>query len=688
LPTSPPAAVASRPAEPRDKKAFRPDIQGLRAFGLFVMFLCHAEFGFGSGGFVGLDIFFVISGFLITGLIVHELDRTGTLSLSAFYARRIRRLLPLAVTVLAVTVVASWFAYSPLQAEVVAGDVIAASLYFVNWRFAAQETDYFAVDPLDSPIQHFWSLSVEEQFYLVWPLLLLTAFAFVARRSGRWAKPALWASVALIGVPSLVYSALIIDLESHASYFSTLARMWEFALGGALALLLPKALELPRAVVALLAWGGVAVILVTTIEFDRNTPYPGTAALWPTLATAAIVVAGTVSVGSTLPMRVLASRTFQYVGDISYAWYLWHWPALVFARAAWGDLSSVESLGVIALSWIPSAISHAAIENRFRYGGGWIRRPRYALGFGVACIGAAAVMAAGLVAVQPKIQVAESHEVEGAAAAEDPQKRRSFQRVARVLMPTPAQAKDDRGKVWEDGCLVREGAGPESPPCVYGDRYAKRTAVLFGDSHAMHYFPALERVALNRGWRLVVLTRASCTAASVAYDARCDRWRERALQRIEVDERPRMVMVGTSTTSPTGVLDGDRRLDREESEPDLEAGYRKTLERLRETGARVVVLGDTPRADKDVADCVSSRPRRLEECVFDDTRRLDGQFDVRAARDVPGVTIVDTAELICPDRRCAPVIGNALVLRDSNHMTATFAATLHDWLAQRLPEFG
>jgi hypothetical protein len=204
----------------------------------------------------------------------------------------------------------------------------------------------------------------------------------------------------------------------------------------------------------------------------------------------------------------------------------------------------------------------------------------------------------------------------------------------------------------------------------------------------MHYFPPLERLALNRGWRLVVLTRASCTAASVAYDARCDRWREQALRRIETRERPPMVLVGTSTTSPTGVLDDGRRLDREESELQFEDGYRRTLERLRAAGSRVIVLADTPRADKDVAECVSERPRELDGCVFADTRRVDGQFDVRAARGMDGVAVVDAAELICPDRRCAPVIGNALVLRDSNHLTATFAATLHDWLAERVPDVG
>ena len=672
------------PNQSRDPKRFRRDIQGLRAFGLVVMFACHAEFGWGSGGFVGLDIFFVISGFLITGLILDEMRRTGTLSLAAFYARRVRRLLPLALTVLVFVVLCSSFVYSPLQADRVSGDVIAASLYVVNWRFAEQEVDYFAVDAGDSPIQHFWSLSIEEQFYLVWPLLLLLAFMAAGRRNdhGRL-RPALWGAMALIGIPSLVYSALLMDLTTNAAYFATPSRLWEFALGGALALALPAALQLPRVAVAALSWGGVAVLLVTTVEFSRHTPYPGNLALLPTLATAAIVIAGTATTTS-LPLRVLCSRPFQYVGDLSYAWYLWHWPVLVFARAAWGALTPVESLAVILASWVPTAITHHAIENRFRYSRAFARRPRRALSFGFACIAAATAMAIGLTAIQPRIDTASSHEVSGAVAA---QRGEPLQTKADALRPTPRQAKNDRGRLYDDGCLVRQDGGPESPPCVYGDENGHRTAVLFGDSHAMHYFRALERVATRRGWRLVALTRAACTAADVAYEPRCDEWRAAALRRIERVERPDLVLVGTSTTSPRGVSVEGERLDRERSEAVLEEGYRRTLARVRGSGARVLVLADTPRSPRDVAECVAEHPDRLHECAFPDNRRPEGQFDVRAAR-AEGVRTVEAARLLCPDGLCRAVIGNALVFRDTNHLSASFVATMDAWFERHLPDLG
>ena len=368
------------------RKSFRREIQGLRALGLMLVFIAHAELAFGEGGFVALDTFFVMSGFLITGLVLKEVNKTGTLSLSAFYARRIRRLLPLACVVLVFVLIGSWLLYSPLQNDRVSGDVIAASLYVVNWHFATQEVDYFAVDPSDSPLQHFWSLSVEEQFYLVWPALLLLALVWARGRGQRAVRRALWAVVAGVGVPAFVYGVFIIDYTGNAAYFSTIPRAWEFAVGGALALTLPRALALPPLVSALLTWGGLVTIVVTSLLFTQQMAYPGILALAPTLATVAVLVAGTATV-QVAPIRLLSRPALQYLGDLSYAWYLWHWPVLVFARAATGEqLTGLAALGVIALSGIPTVISHHLIENPLRYSPALARVPSRALGFGAACV--------------------------------------------------------------------------------------------------------------------------------------------------------------------------------------------------------------------------------------------------------------------------------------------------------------
>jgi peptidoglycan/LPS O-acetylase OafA/YrhL len=690
--SKPPHTVAlpDRPAGgPRNareqRKSFRREIQGMRALGLLLVFMAHAELSFGEGGFVALDTFFVMSGFLITGLVLKEMEKTGTLSLSAFYGRRVRRLLPLAVVVLVFVLVGSWLLYSPVQNDRVAGDVIAASLYVVNWHFAAQEVDYFAVDPSDSPLQHFWSLSVEEQFYLVWPALLLLGLVAARRRGPRAVRRALWAVVAGLGVPAFLYSVFILDYSTHAAYFSTIPRVWEFAVGGALALTLPRSLRLPAAVASLLSWGGVAAIVAGAFLFTEAMAYPGLLALAPTLGTVAVLVAGTATV-DVAPIRLLSRPSLQYLGDISYAWYLWHWPVLVFARAATGDeLTGLAGLGVIALSGIPTVASHHLIENPLRYSRSLALVPRRSLTFGAASVAAAVGLAFALTAVQPRIPVAPPEAVTGAQAAIRGEVR--LQRAVAQLRPEPRDAKDDRGGLYEDGCLVPQ-TERFSPPCVYGDPRSKDTVVLFGNSHAMHWFPALERIAARRGWRLVALTRAGCAIGEVRFSDRCDAWREHTLRRIERRERPRLVIVATSTSMSLGVVVDGERLGREASRPHLRRGLEHTLRRLRATGARVIVIKDLPRSPHDVPDCVSREPKRLERCAFPREQQPGEAFDEQSTLAVDGAHAIDPAPVVCPNDLCHAVMGNALVFRDDNHFTATYARTLAPWLDASLPAIG
>ncbi len=664
------------------RKSFRREIQGLRALGLLLVFMAHAELSFGEGGFVALDTFFVMSGFLITGLILKEIDKTGTLSLSAFYARRVRRLLPLVVVVLVFVLVASGLLYSPVQNDRVAGDVVAASLYVVNWRFAAQEVDYFAVDPSDSPLQHFWSLSVEEQFYLVWPALLLLALVLARRGGPRMVRTALWGVVVGLGVPAFAYSIFVLDYSTQAAYFSTIPRVWEFAVGGALALALPPALRLPRGVASLLTWGGLAMILAGAFLFTEQMAYPGILAVAPTLGTVAVLVAGTATV-KVAPIRLLSRPSMQYLGDLSYAWYLWHWPVLVFARAATGEkLTGAAALGVIALSGIPTVASHHLIENPLRYSRPLARVPRRSLGFGAASIAGAVGLSLGLVAVQPRIPTAPPYAVTGAEAAIRGEAR--LQRTVAQLRPDPREAQDDRGTLYEDGCLVRQSER-YSPPCVYGDPSSSDTVVLFGNSHAMHWFPAVERIAERRRWRLVALTRAGCAIGDVRFSDRCDAWREHSLRRIERRERPRLVIVATSTSMSLGVVVGGERLSREASRVHLRHGLERMLRRLRATGARVIVIKDLPRSPRDVPDCVSRQPKRLERCAFPREEESDQAFDEQSTVRVDGADAVDPAPVVCPRGLCHAVMGNALVYRDDNHLTATFARTLSPWLEAELP---
>jgi peptidoglycan/LPS O-acetylase OafA/YrhL len=355
------------------KSGFRPDIEGLRAVAVIAVLLYHAGLPLVQGGYIGVDVFFVISGFLITGLLLKELEQNGTLSITRFYSRRAKRLLLITLVVLATVVVFSWLLFSPVRMDEVSFDIIAAGLYVMNWRLAIQAADYFGAGLQASPVQHFWTLGVEEQFYLLWPILLL-AVAWWCRRTGRNLRPALAIVLALVAISSLVYSIHSTGQEAGAAYFSTLTRGWELALGGTLALVPASWLHLPRPAAAALACAGLSAIVYSTVRFSDDTLFPGYAALLPTFGTAAIIAAGFSST-SAMPVRLLTLAPVRHVGRISYSWYLWHWP-LVFAAALWGKLSALEGLAVLTASYVPAVLTHRWVEKPFHHSKTLTRYPK------------------------------------------------------------------------------------------------------------------------------------------------------------------------------------------------------------------------------------------------------------------------------------------------------------------------
>ncbi|EST37576.1 hypothetical protein N566_12260 [Streptomycetaceae bacterium MP113-05] len=670
-------------APPREHR-FRGDVEGLRAVAVCVVLAYHAGAASFGGGYVGVDVFFVVSGYLITGLLLRELQQTGGISLTRFYARRMRRLLPLACLVLLCVTLAAWLLFSPVERQQVFEDVIASALYSVNWQQAAQAVDYSAVGAAASPVQHFWSLSVEEQFYLVWPLLLLLACGIGNRR--RAGRGRLAVVLGLVAAVSLGYSVVLTFTEAGAAYFSTLTRGWELAAGGLLALVPAERLKaLPRRAPATLACGGLAALLVAVAGYDDTTPFPGLAVLLPVLGTVALIAAGTA--GTHPVARVLELPPVRYVGRVSYSWYLWHWPAIVFATAFFSGLPTSLLLLVVLLSLIPAALSHRLVEEYFR------RAPAVAsngrsLALGVGCT-ALAVLAAGMSWNNlPRVPLAEKSEITGARAL---LAGGAPQRTADALRPLPEKATEDRGRVHRDGCLVSQ-RDTRSPACVYGDPSSDTTVVLYGDSHAMQYAPALDRVAEKRKWRLVVLTKSGCTPADLPIwntalkreYTECAEWREQTLERIERDEKPAMVVTGNLATVRS-VSDGERQ-SREESARSVRSAYADTLERLQGADTRVVVLADNPHPPEDVPACVSAHLGDLTQCAVPERTGLSfAPVNRQAAGDVSGARLVDPSEVLCQDGTCPAVAGNALVYRNGAHVTATFARTMADWFDGELP---
>ncbi|OLT45231.1 hypothetical protein BJF85_02280 [Saccharomonospora sp. CUA-673] len=618
----------------------------------------------------------------MTRLILGEIEATGSLSLSRFYARRARRLLPAVAVVLAAVALGSWVLLSPVERDAVTPDLIASALYVVNWWLAGQAVDYFETGFQASPVQHFWTLAVEEQFYLVWPLLLLGAVW--AMRRMLTSRRALLAVVLGVGVLSLAYSIVATLQAADTAYFNTFSRGWEFAAGGVLALIPHGGLS--RRVAATLAWGGLAAIGAAVLLFDEQTLFPAPWALLPVLGTAAVIAAGTAA-PNLLPQQLLSTPFMRHCGRVSYSWYLWHWPALVFAAAVFGDLTPAQGLVVVAGAWVLAVVTYHVVEEPFRRSPVF-RKPRRSLALGAACTVIAAIPAILLPLTIPSLPTKSEDQITGAPALS--QGDEAVQQSVQAVRPEPRTAPQDWPRNYNDGCHADR---PEtaSGECVYGNPNSDRTVVLFGDSHAMQYFPALENIAQERDWRLVPLTKSGCAPPDVSlyndalrrYYAECDTWRQATLDRIKEQEKPDLVITGGRDTYAT--MDGEDHVSAAESTDTLREGYVSTLEQLRDTGARVVTIKDNPHPDKDIPSCVSGAPDSLEDCaVPQDVAYNYPHVADHAANEVRGVRLLDPTSMFCRDGTCPAVIGDVVVYGVTTHLTATYVETLTPWLDNQL----
>ncbi|MER7196581.1 acyltransferase, partial [Streptomyces sp. NPDC000188] len=366
----PPGATHAAPGQ-------RPDIQGLRALAVTLVVLGHAGVTRFSGGYVGVDVFFVISGFLITSSLLRELSASDRISIRAFYARRALRLLPASALVVLVTLAGSWLFLSKIRFAEYMSDAFASALYAVNFRLAATGTDYLAEGSPPSPFQHFWSLAVEEQFYLVWPLLLFLGWRLSRRRR------------ALLAIPLVALCAVSFGLSVHVTgqsapwaYFGSHTRAWELGVGALVALLRPP--RLPAGVAVAMTWAGLACIIAAALRFDADTPFPGTAAAAPVIGAALVIVGGT-SPAWPGARRMLTARPVTWLGGLSYSWYLWHWPFLVIGPKALDRPAGTHlelALGAAAL--LPAWLTLRLVENPVRFHRALRGRPGRGLRLGLA----------------------------------------------------------------------------------------------------------------------------------------------------------------------------------------------------------------------------------------------------------------------------------------------------------------
>jgi peptidoglycan/LPS O-acetylase OafA/YrhL len=679
-------AAGHRAPAPTVPPGFRPDIEGLRAVAVLLVVLGHAGVPLVRGGYVGVDVFFVISGFLITSLLLREAERTGRVSVSRFYARRAVRLLPAAALVLITTLVAARIWLPVVRLGDLARDALASAGYVANLRFAVTGTDYLSADLPPSPFQHFWSLAVEEQFYLLWPLLILLG--------ARWFKTRRPLAVLLVVLVLGSFALSVTETARSApwAYFGPHTRAWELGVGALLSLAARRLALLGAVTRGALGWAGMAAVLLAAVRFGDATAYPGWRAALPVAGAAALLAARGAGVG-----RLLRLPPMQTLGRLSYGWYLWHWPVLLIGPAALGRTGTIGqrlvlAAGALVLAW-----------GTFR----WVERPlrplrdraRRGLGLGAALSAAVAVVAMILLALPHAVAVSGRRTDLRATldAAADPaaQLTRAIVAAGRIrtlpvnLTPALPAAGHDRPRVWDDGCHVDVPVTTAPPGCVFGDPASATTVVLYGDSHAAQWFPAMERVARQRHWKLVALSKSSCSAADLvlwhdtlkrAY-TECTAFHRSALARI-AELKPALVVIGSSFNYRPATPEADLAAQ-------WTAAWDRTFTQLGTGGTRIVAIADTPYMSGSVPQCLATpaNEEHIGNCTRSLRTVLRGPVQRRAFLAYAGsgrATIVNPITWFCTDR-CPAVVGNVLVYRDSNHMTTTYSAALAPLLGARLP---
>ena len=681
-------------------QAHRLDIQGLRAVAVLLVVVDHAGVDNVQGGYVGVDVFFVLSGFLITGILLAGAVNSGYSSLGNFYVRRARRILPAAALVLVITNIVAYHVLNVVRAKQVVSDSMWATFFAANVRFESLGTDYFARELPPSPVQHFWSLAVEEQFYVVWPLLLLFVMFGVGFGGKRRANaPAVaesrsrrvLAAAICVAVASFVWSIHETSAAPAAAYFSPFTRAWELALGAVLAIATPKLMGAPQSVRLVSGWLGLLSILIAAVMFSPQTPMPGFAALLPTLGAALVIWAGTTNHTSRISAgRVLSLRPLGYVGDRSYGFYLWHWPVLILAVAYAGQEFSVAGrLLLVVVAFMISILMYRFYENPLRRA----KRPAFASLLAPATIGVAALVAVFTLGLIDS----NAARLEAASAASDTTAIKesrvsaatgtgsTLPAVAAAVLagrngaPIPAGLKPPVSGLLSnfyrlpDGCAASDGAST-SKVCHLGDSSGNKTMVVIGDSHAMMWLPTVLSFAERDKWVVIPLTKSGCTPnrwieTSVQPLAECRPWYRWAIQQTKA-LHPDATLVAGSMGDPKIAADSDLRVADG-------AAVKAIVKAVRPFSKTVAIMGDPPAQTQEPVDCLLGRNATMARCTaLVNEDQLFFYEQIGQTVKASGGRFIDTSGWFCFLNRCPMVVGKTITRRDLAHVTVTYALQL------------
>ncbi len=686
----------------------RRDIQGLRALAVLLVVLNHAGVRFLKGGYVGVDVFFVLSGYLITGLLVSAANKARARGddsrryFSEFYSRRARRILPAATLTLVVTDLAASGLLNLERAHQVLVDSISATFFVANFHFASIGTNYFAMGQPPSPLQHYWSLSVEEQFYLVWPLLVALALlgVVIRGRSGqrtlsRGSFRALAIAAVAITAVSLVYAVYDTHHNPTAVYFSSLARAWELGLGAVLSLTVHRFARLPGAMLVLIGWLGIAAILIASTLYSSSTLFPGLPALLPTVGAAAVIAGGIhVEHSRVAASRILSLRSVGYVGDRSYAFYLWHWPVLVLAADHVGhSLSVTTNLLLLAGAFVLSIVTYAFFENP-------IRQTPKLQGSVALAFWPAAILTVLLVSsihwsdYQNAVNVARVYRapetiteapeaphgslIPGTEPAgwrpQSPPALVEAVGAVRKARPLPSPVIPSALELPSaeytppEGC-IGDVPATRSSICSFGDTSRRKSLVVFGDSHANMWMPAILNFAQREEYGVRAIMKSGCTAIVWADNSPCGSWYKWAVSQVRA-LHPSLLLVSSSYN----VVPSEGNVENEEE--GVLYGISGFGESVRSSAHQIVVIGDPPGQEQEPTDCLLSSQANMKHCSH-----REGPGQARITASVESTTkafgvFLDTTPWTCYQGVCPMVVGHTVVYLNRGHVTARYAEEL------------
>jgi peptidoglycan/LPS O-acetylase OafA/YrhL len=695
---------------PKKHGPARRDIQGLRAIAVLAVIADHL-FHWPAGGFVGVDVFFVISGFLITGLLLREHRKSGRISFVDFYRRRARRILPLAILVLIATVIASFVLFNIGRTRIITEEALWSLLFSANWHFAVIGTDYMNAGAAISPVQHFWSLAVEEQFYVVWPWLIVLVLGFATRRE--WAKrnrlPILAAATLSLTGLSFAFAVWETSTSPTVAYFSTFSRAWELGVGALIALIAGSLAKIPAVIRPIIAYIGLAGICYSLFWINTTTPFPGPWAILPVLSTGLVIVAGC---GGERFLAPITNRVASYVGDISYSLYLWHFPIIVIGAALLpaGIMFNVLALVVV---FLVSAVSFHLLEDPVRKSS-WlepksVKRNREPLKlnplpyFGLLLAVTLAVVGGALwndaslrqpLSASERVPVVPLSSSTAVTRAVDIHAAKVESAATASDWPDLSPRPEDLGpgakaSEWVvDGCLALERNSHSDPVenaqrCSYGSPDRGKTALVLGDSMAISYVPGVRAALEPLGYRVLVYTMQQCPAVSVqmlnddgSAHPECDPFREWALSHIGSLQPDLLIMTSSVGASGTLASGAKGRAAVEE----WKAGALRTFTALTGAARRIVVF-DPPPGGKNLQECVTLLSKPSDCATSTDERYADIlKATEEAARTVPTsqkIETIQTKSWFCTrDNTCPSYIGTTPVYADTGHLTEAMSKAL------------